>query len=144
MLSLSSKRALFLCGGNVTAISSPLPFCGVGTPAVAVAEILGLGPFWVSFPFAFVPLVEGDIGLLGPFGGAFAFAFVPLEEGEEVFLEVVRCDFFFRSDSSSLPSAAGLRRDTLVILQLWAHSCVLRRELRMPPKRGVILWVCNE
>ena len=29
-----------------------------------------MGPFWVSFPFAFVPLVEGDIGLLGPFGTA--------------------------------------------------------------------------
>ena len=116
-----SKRGLFLLEGKVT-ISFPLLFCGVATPVVAVAIFL----------------------VLGPFVGAFAFAFVPLEEGEEVFLEVVRCDFFFRSDSSSLPSAAGLRRDTLVILQLWAHSCVLRRELRMPPKRGVILWVCNE
>jgi hypothetical protein len=67
-----SKRGLFLLEGVVT-ISFPLLFCGVATPAVAVADFLG----W------------------GPFVGAFAFAFVALEEGEEGFLVVVRCDGFF-------------------------------------------------
>ena len=66
-----SKRRLFLLGGVVT-ISFPLLFCGVATPAVAVADFFG----W------------------GSFVGAFAFAFVPLEEGEEGFLAVVRCDGF--------------------------------------------------
>jgi hypothetical protein len=77
--------------------------------------------------------------------GAFAFAFVPLEEGEEGFLAVVRCDGLFGGDSSSLLSALGLvRRDTLGIVRLCAHPCVLRRESRPPPQRGVMFWVCNE
>ena len=90
-----SKPRLFLLEGVVT-ISFPLLFCGVATPAVAVADFFG----W------------------GPFVGAFAFAFVPLEEGEEGFLAVVRRDGFFLGDLlSSLLSALGLRRDTLGIVR---------------------------
>ncbi len=107
---------------GVITISFPLLFCGVATPVVAVAGFLG----W------------------GPFVGAFAFAFVPLEEGEEGFFAVVRCDGFFLGVSSSLLSALGLRRDTLGIVGLCACPCVLRRESRPPPQRGVMFWVCNE
>ena len=53
--------------------------------------------------------------------------------------------WFFGGDSSSLLSALGLvRRDTLGIVRLCARPCVLRRESRPLPKRGVMLWVCNE
>ncbi len=138
-----SKRALFLLEGKVT-ISFPLLFCGVATPSVVVAEFLGWGPFVGAFAVAFVPLEEGEEGFLGPFVGAFAFAFVPLEEGEEGFLAVVCCDGFFWGDLSTLLSALGLRRDTLGMMQLCALPCVLRREWRPPPKRGVMLRVCNE
>ena len=66
---------------------------------------------------------------------------------EEGFLAVVGCDGFFWGDSSSLLSAIGLLRDTLGIVRfviVCARPCVLRRQSRTPPQRGVMFLVCNE